>query len=300
MEAAQNELNIVILDACRNNPFARSFRSADKGLAQMDAPSGTIIAYATAPGSVASDGTARNGLYTQELLKNIRTPALSIEEVFKQVRISVRSATGGKQTPWESSSLTGNFYFAGDATKTSTFSPIERPVSRPQPTFTEPTAQSNVEGPSANADAPPLQRTMEWLGAMLIESSFYRSIFFRNGSHEALVFQPEGKASYTISNCTLTLNGSRSENNELFRMTAVIPFADMATSSIRSVVQDGTIDVQTTGYKRAFKIVINNEETYTSRIAFTWDFEARENMPRLEKAIRNAIKLCGDGNAEPF
>jgi hypothetical protein len=118
MEAAKNPLNIVILDACRNNPFARSFRSADKGLASIDAPAGTLLAYSTAPGSVASDGAGRNGLYTQELLKAMRTSGLSIEDVFKQVRISVRSATGDKQTPWESSSLTGKFFFTGpgDAT----------------------------------------------------------------------------------------------------------------------------------------------------------------------------------------
>ena len=112
MEAALNPMNIVILDACRNNPFARSFRSGAQGLAQMEAPSGTWIAYATAPGSVASDGSGRNGLYTQELLRHMRTPGLSIEEVFKRVRISVRNSTQNKQTPWETSSLTGDFYFA--------------------------------------------------------------------------------------------------------------------------------------------------------------------------------------------
>jgi len=84
MDEAGNGLNVVILDACRNNPFSRSFRSASNGLAQMDAPSGTLIAYATAPGSVASDGNARNGLYTQELLKSMLMPGLSIEEVFKR------------------------------------------------------------------------------------------------------------------------------------------------------------------------------------------------------------------------
>ena len=116
MDEAGNGLNIVILDACRNNPFTRSFRSASRGLAQMDAPSGTLIAYATAPGSVASDGATRNGTYTQELLKFVRTPNLNVEEVFKQVRKSVRNLTQGRQTPWESSSLTGDFYFTGSAT----------------------------------------------------------------------------------------------------------------------------------------------------------------------------------------
>ncbi len=113
MEAAKNEMNIVILDACRNNPFARSYRSAEKGLAQLNAPSGSLIAYSTAPGSIASDGTGRNGLYTQELLRQMKVPGVSIEEIFKQVRIAVRRLTSEKQTPWESSSLTGAFYFSG-------------------------------------------------------------------------------------------------------------------------------------------------------------------------------------------
>jgi len=113
MDMAQNSMNIVILDACRNNPFSRSFRSANLGLASMNAPSGTLIAYATAPGSVASDGTGQNGLYTQELVKAVRKPGLKIEDAFKQVRSGVQGQTGGKQVPWESSSLVGDFYFAG-------------------------------------------------------------------------------------------------------------------------------------------------------------------------------------------
>src|SRR5215475_9835930 len=111
MTSAANKLNIVILDACRNNPFARSFRSQTHGLAQIRASSGTIIAYATEPGSVAADGRGRNGIYTEELLKAMRSPGLKIEDVFKQVRVAVRNKTQGKQTPWESSSLEGDFYF---------------------------------------------------------------------------------------------------------------------------------------------------------------------------------------------
>ena len=111
MEAAENHLNIVIPDACRNNPFMQTFRSASRGLALMKAPSGTLIAYSTSPGSIASDGKERNGLYTQELLKQIRQPSLKIEEVFKRVRIAVKEKSGGKQLPWETSSLDGEFYF---------------------------------------------------------------------------------------------------------------------------------------------------------------------------------------------
>lgn len=112
MARAENGMNIVILDACRNNPFARNFRSTSEGLARMNAPTGTIIAYATAPGSVASDGAGtNNSIYTQALLRYMRMPGLSIEEVFKRVRIAVRETTQKKQTPWEESSLTGDFYF---------------------------------------------------------------------------------------------------------------------------------------------------------------------------------------------
>jgi hypothetical protein len=112
MDEAQNGLNIVIVDACRNNPFTRSFRSAGSGLAQVDAPTGTLIAYATSPGRVASDGTGRNGLYTSELLTQMRVSGIGVEEMFKRVRASVQRQTTGQQVPWESSSLVGNFYFA--------------------------------------------------------------------------------------------------------------------------------------------------------------------------------------------
>lgn len=113
MEAAGNANNIMILDACRNNPFARSFRSAQQGLAQMDAPVGTMVAFSTAPGSVASDGTGQNGLYTQHLLEAMRRPGLKAEDVFKQVRANVRRDSQGKQVPWEATSMEGDFYFAG-------------------------------------------------------------------------------------------------------------------------------------------------------------------------------------------
>ena len=100
MEDAGNELNIVILDACRNNPFARSFRSNNPGLSKMDAPKGSLVAYATAPGSVATDGTGRNGIYTKHLVKQMKTPGLKIEEVLKNVRIDVMREPGDKQVPW--------------------------------------------------------------------------------------------------------------------------------------------------------------------------------------------------------
>jgi TPR repeat protein len=111
MEESQVEVSIVILDACRNNPFARSFRSTAAGLAQMTAAKGTVIAFATAPGSVASDGKGRNGTYTRNLLDNLRQSDTDILKVFQRTRAGVVKDTGGKQMPWESTSLIGDFHF---------------------------------------------------------------------------------------------------------------------------------------------------------------------------------------------
>ncbi len=112
LEYAGNNLNMVILDACRNNPFGRGFRSAaGTGLATVNAPSGTIIAFATAPGSTAADGEGNNGLYTQEFVKVLQVPNLKLEDVFKKVRTQVKTQSGGKQIPWENSALEGDFYF---------------------------------------------------------------------------------------------------------------------------------------------------------------------------------------------
>jgi len=113
MKAAGNALNIVILDACRDNPFQGRGRSTQRGLAVVQAARGSLIAYATGPGDIALDGRERNGVYTKYLLRYISQPQLSIEQMFKQVRIAVQEETDGKQVPWEMSSLLGDFYFAG-------------------------------------------------------------------------------------------------------------------------------------------------------------------------------------------
>ena len=116
---AGNRMNILVLDACRDNPFAAS--GSGKGLAQVDAPPGTFLAYATAPGNVAEDGDEKsgNGLYTQYLLEELKKPAAGIEDIFKRVRLNVRKQSQGRQIPWESTSLEDDFYFnAGLKVKT--------------------------------------------------------------------------------------------------------------------------------------------------------------------------------------
>jgi len=113
MKSAGNKLNIVILDACRDNPFKRSFRTERQGLAQMDAPKGTIIAYATSPGSVAADGTGRNGIYTKHLLENIKKPNLDVKDILNETGLGVMQETGDKQVPWVSTTPIPRYYLAG-------------------------------------------------------------------------------------------------------------------------------------------------------------------------------------------
>lgn len=111
MESNGNHLNIVVLDACRNNPFRSFSRAADKGLSMVSAPKGSYIVYSTKPGSVASDGVGRNGLFTSKLLKYLNEPNLSIEQVFKRVAADVSTDSNDSQRPWIASDYTGEFYF---------------------------------------------------------------------------------------------------------------------------------------------------------------------------------------------
>jgi formylglycine-generating enzyme required for sulfatase activity len=125
MEEAKNPLNLMVLDACRNNPFGRSWqRGINKGLARMDAPRGTMIAYATRPGKVAADGTGANSPYTKALAKAMVKPGLTLSDVFIETRNTVMASTGGNQVPWEEGGLTSRFYFKqGSTVPTATTTP---------------------------------------------------------------------------------------------------------------------------------------------------------------------------------
>src|SRR5208337_4759909 len=112
MNASGTKVNIIVLDACRINPFGeKGLRGIVSGLAGMDAPSGTLIAYATAPGKTASDGAGKNSPYTESLARVITEPGLDIEDVFREVGKDVQTVTGGVQVPWKMDSLTEKFYF---------------------------------------------------------------------------------------------------------------------------------------------------------------------------------------------
>ena len=105
MEQAKGRSFLVILDACRDDPFAGLYKPSAAGLSQFDAPAGSLLAFATAPGKVAQDGVGSNGLYTANLLREFSRRGVRLEDAFKRVRLSVRMASNGTQIPWESTSL---------------------------------------------------------------------------------------------------------------------------------------------------------------------------------------------------
>lgn len=145
MDAAQNNLNIIILDACRNNPFARKWRNfrdmdINSGLAKVTPPTGTIMLYATQPGNVASDGAGRNGLFTESLLKQIKKPNVELDAMIKLLARDVSQKSGGKQFPWKEGIILGDFYFAVDESVRNEAKPNEtqaiilKPTPLPNPT----------------------------------------------------------------------------------------------------------------------------------------------------------------------
>ena len=112
MDESGMDVKLLILDACRNNPLGRSWtRALSRGLAVMETPKGSLIAYATSPGKTADDGRGRNSPFTMHLLREVLVPGRPIELVFKAVRVGVQQETGGQQVPWEASSLSGEFIF---------------------------------------------------------------------------------------------------------------------------------------------------------------------------------------------
>jgi hypothetical protein len=111
LSSVPSRMRIVMLDACRNNPFSEINKTAGRGLAIVDAPAGSIVSYSTAPGTEAEDGAGENSPYTTALLAVAKEPGLPIEQAFKRTRLSVNQATAGRQTPWESSSLASDFSF---------------------------------------------------------------------------------------------------------------------------------------------------------------------------------------------
>ena len=165
MRYAGNGLNLMILDACRDNPFVRSSRSAVRGLALMEAQkaTGILIAYSTAPGSVAADGEGRNSPYADALARAMRVPNELVEQVFKRTRVEVMTKSGGRQVPWENSSLIGDFYFSGQGRRSDGPAVADvAPAARPAP-------QSTVVAPARPVVATPAPAAApsSWLDGVL-------------------------------------------------------------------------------------------------------------------------------------
>jgi hypothetical protein len=160
LDAAKTRLNLVFLDACRDNPLARTLRSGASGLAKVEAPSGTLISYATRPGSVARDGTGRNGLFTSQLLRQMTDATdAPIEQVLKRVLAGVKKGSGGQQEPWWEGSLEGDFCFGRCASgspalaDTNTNAIAAAASATPGPPSRGPAPQSPAPSPQASAAA---------------------------------------------------------------------------------------------------------------------------------------------------
>ena len=165
MNASGTKVNIIVLDACRNNPFGeKGLRGAVSGLAVMDAPSGTLVAYATGPGRTAADGVGKNSPYTESLARIIKEPGLDIEDVFREVGKDVQIKTGGVQVPWKMDSLTEKFSFGvtGD---------VEGPV-----------RTAGGPGPASVLPKPETRRT----GSINVKSTPAGAMVYVNGARKGL------------------------------------------------------------------------------------------------------------------
>ena len=232
MSLAGNGLNLVILDACRNNPFARSFRSSTRGLARMEAPKGSLILYATSPGDVAADGEGENGLFTEKLIETINREGLTIEEVFKQTAIAVNNASNSAQVPYIEGVILGDFYFREASSQNVKHTPDPTPT----PIQTQPQVQAQTQ-PSVNTSV---------VIASEVENTFWDTVKQSNSVelYQAYLDQyPNGFysriAEIIIKNAT-----SQVENNKKSEKSETIEIS----SNSANVGQSGL--VQTNGGKK--------------------------------------------------
>ena len=184
MTQAHNRLNLVILDACRNNPFAgRGLRAVRGGLAQVTAPAGTVIAYATQPGAVAADGDDGHSPYTAALVRAIARPKLDVFATFNTVGLEVEQTTNGRQQPWVATSpIAGEFYFSELAEAVASAAPA-------------PGAEGAAEAPVAELSAPPPAAPTVVAAASTVGSE---------GAAKSIVTKPEAAASPRPSGVTKT------------------------------------------------------------------------------------------------
>lgn len=318
-----SSVSIVILDACRNNPFERSFRKmGGGGLAQMDAPKGSFIAYATAPGKTAADGDGRNGLFTQELLKQINEPGLDIENVFKRVRANVAEKSGDAQLPWDSSSMTGEFYFrpgpARLAINPSYHLPEEQAVTPHTPQTNEPIQPPNVvEGPTFEETMKfVLEKVNVLLGSkVVVKHNNPKERSQSTSVHTNTTVPAQSEVNCTISRGTLNLN---------FGDIRKVVVQSYQESFAQDLIKDGDLDSVITQVSPQYyyvSIKLKPEKEFMTRITVSrqtdnrapvesfkdvkvegMDFlvEDRETAERVAKAFNHTLELCGGGESSAF
>jgi tetratricopeptide (TPR) repeat protein len=292
METAKNRINVVILDACRDNPFARSTRSGGAGLSQLDAPIGSMVAFATAPGSVASDGRGSNGLYTQHLLANIERPGVPIEEVFKRVRLGVRLDSNGGQVPWESTSLEGDFYF---------FSP----------TITARTGPTVLPPPPAVEQIARAERGYELLRLGKVEDAdrIFRALattshpevvlMGREGLAELMLARGDAKAALTEANDIISKSPTRSAAY-LLRGRALSSNGDSSGAQAALQQAAGTQTSADFSWQKSTALVAvgNAQMRQDPKIAVkTYERAARENPQSVDALSNLAVALNQTGQS---
>jgi hypothetical protein len=279
MEAAGNGMNIMILDACRNNPFARAFRSASTGLAPMDAPVGTLVAFATSPGNVASDGAGANGLYTQHLLAAMRAEGAKVEDVFKRVRAGVRRDSGGKQIPWEATSLEGDFYFH----------PLQHAAVQSAPAAAAPSQPVRLP-PVATAPAPPAATALA--ADPLFEDALWMSIKDSGEPAELRAFlewYPAGKfASQARAQMAALEDRARPPAGGVAAAVAAPPRPQAGPSGPRSNARGFTV-----GDRWRYQAV----DKYKGEVVFNWSYKVDRILDNGDMEWNgDAIRTAPDGN----
>ena len=256
MEDAGNDANIIILDACRNNPFSkRSWNRSlnTRGLAQILAPKGSYISYATAPGDVAGDGEGKNGIFTSHLLKHIKTPNLSIEELFKKVRQGVTQETKQKQIPWDSSSLIGEF----------SFNPTQTPVTSNQtPTNTPKNPPNTTNNSTRNAGQNLISYTREIDPIMTLSG--------HNKLVKSVLITPDGKN---------IISGSYDQTIKIW---------DVKTGKLLKTFTGHSDDINSLALSKDGKILVSSSGDKTIKI---WDLTTGKNVQTIAANNQNIRKI---------
>ena len=293
MEDAGNEVNIIILDACRNNPFGRNWtRSIDRGLAQVTAPTGSFIAYATAPGKLAENGTGRNGLFTQHILKHIKTPNLSISDLFQQVRQGVVTQTRKKQVPWDSSSLIGKFSF-NPAVEPQNSANLSQPKPQPQPS-----GQSLISSTSTLDLRKTLQSDSGWIrsvaispnGKILVTGGRSKTIKVWDLANASVLKNLQGHTR-EINSVAISRDGKTLVSGSL---DGTIKVWDLVSGSLGKTLQNNSLSVNSLAISPDSKTLVSGNFNKTIEI---WDLASGSLLKTLDGHSQSvkSVAITPDG-----